>query len=169
MFLYFQNARSLSALPIYIKKFQFLNMIKTHVERIANHNEEWTREEKTTFDETSLRFVQMFRVNIDTVESNGSHPNFTSSKSDDENNANRIGADKQKPPQQQQQYGLNEKPPVSWRQRGGSPGRPAATPNDPREWRRSRNGLDSFSGRQNAREVVNSSWRCRRDEIPKEP
>lgn len=163
MFLYFQTARSLHSFPIYIKEFQFLNMVKIYVEHIENHNENWTREEKTVFDETYLRFIKIFRINI---ESNGSHPKCTSSKSDNENNVNGIGADEQKA--LQQQYGLNEKP-GSWRKRDGSPKRPAATPNgDLRGWRRSRNELDNFSGRQNAREIVNSSWRSQRDKVAKD-
>lgn len=136
-------------------------MIKIYVERIANHNDEWTAEEKIIFNDTYLRFIKMSRVNIDGVETNGVHPKCSFSKSDYKHNVNkRIETDKQK---SLQQYGLNEK---QRRKRDGSPEHQAATPDDRRERRSTRNELDSFSGRQNAGEPVGGcSWRNRRERV----
>lgn len=140
-------------------------MIKEYVERIANHNDEWTLEEKTIFNDTYLRFIKMSRVNINRVETNETHPKCSFSKSDNKHNVNRrIGTDKQK---SLQQYGLNDRP-CSWRKRDGSPEYRAATPNDLREWRRSRNEQDDFSGRQNPGEPVNYICRNQRGRVPRD-
>lgn len=144
--------------PIRITEFQFLNMIKKYVECIANNNDEWTQEEKIVFNDTSLRFIKMSRVNIDTFKRNGTHLKCSFSKSVYNNNVNRLGTDKHK---SLQQYGLDEKP-CSWRKQDRSAEHQAMTPNDLLQWRRSRNELNNFSDRQNIREPANCSWRNQR-------